>query len=100
MADHTKQTVGLIELVLPRHAVDKRTQPKSGQLWHDLGRQIEGLEDLRDGIRLDLCLVLLWRHLDGLLALEGRRVGGDGVVKGEQQTSANPNMCALKSLGC
>ena len=90
MADHAKQTVGLIELVPPRHAVDKRTQPKSGQLWHDLGRQIEGLGDLRNGIRFDLCLVLLWRHLDVLLALEGRRVGGNVVVKVEQQMSAIP----------
>ena len=82
--------MGLIELVLPRHAEDKRTQPESGELWHDLGRQIEGLGDLRDGIRLDLCLVLLWRHLEGLLALEGRRVGGDVVVMVEQQRSAIP----------
>ena len=88
MADYKRQTVGLIELVLPRHAVDKRTQPKSGQLWHDLGRQIEGLGDLRDGIRLDLCLVLLWRHVDGILALEGRGAGRDVVVMVEEQTSA------------
>ena len=63
----------MIELVLPQYAADKRTQPKSGQLWHDHGRQVEGAGDLRDSIRLDLCLVLLWRHLDGFLALGGCR---------------------------
>lgn len=82
--------MGLIELVLPPYAVDKRTQPKSGQLWHDLGRQTEGLGNLRDGIRLDLSLVLLRRHLDGLLALEGCRVRRYVVVMVEQQTSAIP----------
>ena len=90
MFDHTWQTVGLIELVLPLYAMDKRTQPKSGQLWHDLGRQIEGLGDLRNGIRLDLSLVLLWRHLEGLLALQGCRICRDVVVMVEQQTSAIP----------
>lgn len=84
MIDHTEQTVGLIELVLPRYAADKRTQPESGQLWHDLGRPIEGVGYLRDGIRLDLSLVLLWRHLVGLLALEGCRVCRDVVVMVEQ----------------
>lgn len=82
--------MGLIELVLPRHAVGERTQPKSGPLWHDLGRQVEGLGGLRNGIRLDLSLVLLWRHLDGLLALRECRICRDVVVVVEQQTSAIP----------
>ena len=82
--------MGLIELVLPRYAVDKRTQPKSGQLWHDLGRTIEWLGNLRDGIRLDLSLVLLWRHLDGLLALEGYRSCRNVIVMVKQQTFAIP----------
>lgn len=80
--------MGLIELVLPRYAVDKRTQPKNGQLWHDHGRQIGGVGDLRDGIRLDLSLVLLWRHINGVLELEGCRVCRNVGVTVQQQRSA------------
>ena len=73
------------------------TQPGSGQLWHDRGRGIGEGEDRGNGIRLDLSLVLLWRHLDGVLALE---VGGGcrDVVKGKQRRFAIPkNVCASRS---
>ena len=84
---------GLIELVLPRCIVEA-TQPGSGQLWYDRGRGIGKGEDRGNGIRLDLSLVLLWRHLDGVLALE---VGGScrDVVKNKQRGFAIRKMCAL-----
>ncbi len=57
--------------------MEERTQPRSGQLWHDRGRCRGEGEDREDAIRLDLRLVLLRRHIDGSLAVEvvgGRRI--------------------------
>lgn len=70
---------------------------EADSLWHDRGRAVWEGEDRGNGIRLDLSLVLLWRHLDGVLALE---VGGGcrDVGKSKQKRFAIPKMCALSGF--
>lgn len=50
--------------------MDERTQSRSGQLWHKRRRDVEGQEDRRASIRLDLRLMLLGRHLADCLVIE------------------------------